>query len=247
MALLDEDESRRTVLCTRLQQLGHECFTFSRASDFILALSGGRRFGLLLSVPQDEAPFDSLRVACRVLGMPVLMVVPCGQWGRLSSKGASLAPCCTLGANLSQMVDEELDWLVSALIHRASGGSAVARPDNVEVWGDYQFQAESRCVLLNGNPVTLQPREFSLALQLFRNVGRVVERDWLLTAMNQRKGTRALDVCVSSLRRKLQLNGEHGLVLRAVYRKGYQLVEVLNSASSGAAAGRGYHDEEPST
>ena len=241
LALLDADQPRRTALCTRLHQLGHACSAFSSPSELILALGDGRRFGLLLSVLRDEASLGGLRAACLVLGIPVLMVVPGGQWGLLASKTEGLESSGTLGADVSRMADEELDWLIRALIQRASTAPVIVKPAGAEVWGDYHFFEGSCWVQLDGNEISLQPRQFGLALQFFRNVGRVVERDWLWRVLwrtpAHREGNRALDACVSNVRKKLELNGEHRFLLRAVYRLGYQLIEVAPHSSpfTGAA------------
>lgn len=231
LALLDMEEARGTALCTRLQTLRHACFPFSCASDLISALSSGRRFALLLSVLQDGASLGGLPAACQVLGMPVLVVVPGGQWRLLSSKADGFESGGTIGADASRMADAELDWLVRALILRNKNASpAVAPPGDATQWGDYRFLESSRCVQLNGQEIRLQPRQFALALQFFRNVGRVVERDWLWRVMWRmpalQEGKRALDACTSGVRKKLELNGEHGFLLRSVYGQGYQLIEV---------------------
>lgn len=236
VAIFDGDEHRGTSLRARLEHLGHECCTFANASQLIRALRGGRRFGLLLTAAQDEVSLDGLRAACLVLGMPVLTVVPSGQWGRLESREEHIESGCTLGADISRMANEELDWLIRALIRRSSSASLVAPPDRTEVWGEYRLHESSHSVQFNGGTVTLQPRQFSLALQLFRNLGRVLERDWLWEMIWQmqdlREGTRALDACASGVRRRLELNGKHGFLMRAVYGQGYQMIEVQQYLTS---------------
>lgn len=249
VALLDGRESQRAALCARLQHLGHECFEFQGASDVIVALSGGQRFGVLLAALQDPSSLGGLSAACTVLGIPVLSIVPQGQWGLLSSQGKVLESSGTLGADVTRMTDAELDWLVRALIQRRNASAPVVKPYGATVWGDYHFYEGSRHVQYNGHEIRLQPRQFVLALQLFRNVGRVVEREWLwkvlwrVSSLNE--GKRALDACASSVRKRLALNGEHGFLLRAVYGQGYQLVEVQphdaspSSPPSSAGGGAG--------
>jgi DNA-binding response OmpR family regulator len=39
-------------------------------------------------------------------------------------------------------------------------------------------------------------------------------------------GSRSLDGCAATIRKKLELREENGLILRAVYRHGYQLVSL---------------------
>lgn len=249
LALLDSEEPRRTALRARLQQLGHECAVFANASELILTLGSGRRFGLLLSVPQDEASLGGLPAACLILGMPVLVVVSEGQWGLLSSKSGGFESNGTLGADVSRMADAELDWLVRALIQRTNAAPVSDWPDNPEVWGDYHFYEGSRCVQFKGREIRLQPRQFGFALQLFRNLGHVMGRErlwrelWRMPA--QREGKRALDACASNVRKRLELNGENGFLLRAVYGQGYQLIEVQlhNAALTGDTVNRALCDD----
>jgi DNA-binding response OmpR family regulator len=74
------------------------------------------------------------------------------------------------------------------------------------------------------------------ALQLFRNVGRVLSREWLLDALwaNRRslESQRTVDVCATKVRKKLSLSNENGFVLRAIYGQGYQLVAVSLGGSA---------------
>lgn len=71
----------------------------------------------------------------------------------------------------------------------------------------------------------LSEREFSLAITLFRNLGRVVSRTHLLEAANQDSRTasgRILDNQIFKLRVKLAL-AANGLALRSIYGQGYRL------------------------
>jgi DNA-binding response OmpR family regulator len=230
LALLDGDASRGAALRARLQRLGHACSTFPEAGDLILALSGGQRFALLLVVLQDEASLGILSAACQVLGIPVLVVVSDAQWGHLSSRARGFEASGTLGADVSRMTDAELDWLLRAMLQRKNNSAIDVPLNDQTVWGDYHFYEGSRHVLFKGRNIRLQPLQFGLALHLFRNLGRAVKREWFwevlwLTSVPG-DGKRALDVCVSNVRRRLELNGEHGFFLRAVYGQGYQLVEA---------------------
>jgi DNA-binding response OmpR family regulator len=251
LALLDGEEPRRTALRTRLRQLGHECNAFASANELILALSSGQRYGLLLAVPPDKASLGGLPAACQVLGMPVLVVVADGHWAQLSSQGKGFESGGTLGADVSRIADAELDWLVRAMVQRQSATASMARPHGATIWGDYHFYEGSRHVQFNGREMRLQPRQFILALQLFRHVGRVVEREWLWKVLWRvpvlTEGKRALDACVSNVRKRLELNGEHGFLLRAVYGQGYQLIEVhaQDAAPAAIAAAQGAAPASP--
>ncbi|WP_164713417.1 winged helix-turn-helix domain-containing protein [Variovorax atrisoli] len=238
LALLCDQEPQGTGLHRRLQEMGHECLAFAEAGELLLALSEGRRFGLLLVSRHDKASRSGLLAVSRVLCIPVLFTVPDGQWELLGATTGDAAPRAMLGADVSRMTDSELDWLVCALARPRREGSAVsaAHMHGTGPWGDYRFHEDSHVVQFRQSEIHLQPRQFAFALQAFQNLGRVLARDWLWNALwgtaIQRDGRRALDACASSVRRKLGLHGENGFLLRSVYGHGYQLVAVQRSGSS---------------
>lgn len=72
----------------------------------------------------------------------------------------------------------------------------------------------------------LTPREFDLAAYLFARPNQTLDREQLLRAVwgyGDTVLTRTLDTHTSRLRRKLQLTGRHGWVLRSIYQRGYRL------------------------
>ena len=82
---------------------------------------------------------------------------------------------------------------------------------------------------LSGQDVDLTQREFDLASYLFRRQGRIVSRDALLENvwnLSSAVSTRTVDTHVSRLRKKLELGGEHGWRLAAIYQHGYRLEQV---------------------
>jgi DNA-binding response OmpR family regulator len=93
----------------------------------------------------------------------------------------------------------------------------------------YRIEVPKRRVSLNGREILLTEREFDLALFLFRRRGRVVSRDALLEGVWNIRGdvaTRTVDTHVSRLRKKLELGGENGWRLNAVYQHGYRLEQA---------------------
>lgn len=93
----------------------------------------------------------------------------------------------------------------------------------------YEIDVERRSISIAGEPVELTDREFDLASYLFRRQGRIVSREALLENVWNVSGdvnTRTVDTHVSRLRKKLQLAGEHGWALSAVYQHGYRLEQA---------------------
>lgn len=90
----------------------------------------------------------------------------------------------------------------------------------------YLIDFRARKVSMNGVDVEMTRREFDLAGFLFRRSERVVGRDTLLHAvwnLGANVTTRTVDTHISRLRKKLELNGEHGWRLAAIHQYGYRL------------------------
>jgi DNA-binding response OmpR family regulator len=93
----------------------------------------------------------------------------------------------------------------------------------------YRIDPKRRRISVNGREIELTQREFDLASFLFRRQGRIVGRDALLENvwnLSSAVSTRTVDTHVSRLRKKLDLNGENGWRLAAIYQHGYRLEQV---------------------
>ncbi len=93
----------------------------------------------------------------------------------------------------------------------------------------FEIDTQKRRVSLNGEAIKLTDREFDLAAFVFRRHGRIVSRETLLEQvwkLSSAVTTRTVDTHMSRLRKKLQLNGEHGWRLTAVYQHGYRLEQA---------------------
>lgn len=81
-------------------------------------------------------------------------------------------------------------------------------------------------ILRAGARIELTPKEFDLAVVLFRNVGRLLSRGHLQETVWGRTGdlnTRTVDTHVSQVRKKLDLRQETGFRVVPVYNFGYRL------------------------
>lgn len=120
----------------------------------------------------------------------------------------------------------ELIARVNAVLRRH--GVDADGTDTVDV-APYAVDARRRRVSLSGQDIDLTQREFDLASYLFRRQGRIVSRDALLENvwnLSSAVSTRTVDTHVSRLRKKLELGGEHGWRLAAIYQHGYRLEQV---------------------
>ena len=92
----------------------------------------------------------------------------------------------------------------------------------------YVFDTSARQVSFNGEAIKLTEKEFELALFLFRNRGRVLSRQHLLTSVwgtSAELNTRTVDTHASRLRKKLNLLASERWKLTSIYQHGYRLEE----------------------
>jgi two-component system, OmpR family, response regulator len=118
----------------------------------------------------------------------------------------------------------ELLARLDALGRRTRGGDASERILQV---GDLRMDLLSRRVTRGSRTVNLQPREFKLLEYLMRHANQVVTRTMLLEAVwdyNFDPQTNVVDVHISKLRQKLELDSERPLV-RTVRNAGYMMSE----------------------
>ncbi|WP_269504774.1 response regulator transcription factor [Burkholderia sp. IMCC1007] len=120
----------------------------------------------------------------------------------------------------------ELLARANALLRRAYHGGG--RHDALRL-GCYLIDTRTRTVLLHGAPIKLTPREFDLAVLLFRNPDRIMPRDALIRSLWGRDMagvSRSLDTHIYRLRMKLALQPSNGVRLSAVYTLGYRLEAI---------------------
>ena len=125
----------------------------------------------------------------------------------------------------------ELRARIGALLRRRRRVGSVAR---LRV-GSLEIDALARQVWIDGRPVPLAGKEFSLLVTLARDPGRVFKREELMATVwgwsdggNTAQRTRTLDSHASRLRRKLSTYGASYVV--NVWGIGYRLVELASSA-----------------
>ena len=117
----------------------------------------------------------------------------------------------------------ELLARIDALGRRSSGGDA----ERALQVGDLRMDLLTRKVTRGSRVITLQPREFKLLEYLMRHANQVVTRTMLLEGVwdyNFDPQTNVVDVHISKLRQKIELDTERPLV-RTVRNAGYMMCE----------------------
>jgi two-component system alkaline phosphatase synthesis response regulator PhoP len=124
----------------------------------------------------------------------------------------------------------ELLARVSAVLRRTQSDEAAADKlkgaEKVIAAGDLQIYPERYEVSLNGASIPLRPKEFEVLLYLVQRPGVVVTRDDLMNIVwgfDYIGGQRTVDVHVSSLRKKLEMN-QQSVQIESIRGVGYKLV-----------------------
>lgn len=222
IGVLEDDPDQQDFIEQCLNAAGHYAALFARSSELTRAIR--------------QQTFDLLIIDWRLpdsCGMDVVAHLRQHE----SWKGPILFVTASQGEDdvvraLEQGADDflakplrpkELIARVSALGRRSGYTTprpAAACPDTFSLHTDEHY------ISVAGQPVNLTEREYRLAALFFSKIGELVTRPHLLELVWGIKGdvsTRTVDTHVSRLRRKLELDGRHGLRLRSVYQSGYRM------------------------
>lgn len=225
VGLLEDDADQAALVGQWLQESGYTVRIFRTASEF-RRRQGSEVIDLLLLdwMLPDTAGIDVLAWirASANSGLPVIFLTARGE-------EEDLVRALANGGDdyvVKPAKRRELVARVNALFRRNGGNSETGGEIDLP---PYRLDPQRRRISVNGREIELTQREFDLASFLFRRQGRIVGRDALLENvwnLSSAVSTRTVDTHVSRLRKKLDLNGEHGWRLAAIYQHGYRLEQV---------------------
>jgi DNA-binding response OmpR family regulator len=108
---------------------------------------------------------------------------------------------------------------------RRSGNTAGAEAANGKVaFGEFELDVSAHRLTRNGEPVSLTSGEFDLLAILVSNPNKVLDRDRildLLTGAERSPFDRSIDVRVTRLRGKIEVDPSAPLFIKTVWGKGY--------------------------
>lgn len=222
VALLEDDHDQAELVKTWLTAEGHHCHLFENARAFMIGASRESYDIFIIDwMLPDISGVDVLDWVRRDKGwdIPVL-------FRTVKDKEEDIVVALDRGADDYVVKDDkprELIARANALVRRAS--SAVGQQEDLDC-PPYHLDLNTRELTHNDEPVSLTQKEFELALFLFRNVGRLLSRGYILESVWGRRAdinTRTVDTHVSRVRTKLGIQPEDGWRLSAVYQHGYRL------------------------
>lgn len=236
VALIDGLATQRVQLRRRLEHAGCAPVLFEDSSELLALLCTGRRFDLLLIVEDGASTWRQLVTVCGVFGIPTLVLAGKPGFGQAHTWVHDFPVSPLFDFTFLNCHEIELRQRILKLLHHGAEFHEQLVKAKGLVFGNYKFQ-EGLCVVAHrGREIGMQPRQFRLALELFRNIGRVMERQQLWASVWGEsfppKNGRSLDVCVTNVRKKLDICPQNGFTLNSVYRRGYQLLAVPPGALS---------------
>jgi DNA-binding response OmpR family regulator len=225
IAYLDDDVEQGERIASLLQDAGHKVYVFTRGR----ALLGQLRcetYDLIVldwEVP-DVSGYDVLLTIRSQLRIPTPVLFLTHR-----DSESDVVQALQAGADdflIKPARNRELLARVTAMGRRARGPTATLATLNQP---PFSIEVERREFARDGVTLELTRREFEVALLLFRHIGQVLSRGFIMDAVWGRGDTtttRTVDMHVSRVRKVLGLSPAIGLRLTAVYGYGYRLEQT---------------------
>lgn len=219
--ILEDDGSIRELISYSLNKTGNPAVGFGTPSELYAAVAREVPTLVLLDVMLPEE--DGLAVLARLRGSAATATVPVIM---LTAKDSEFDKVMALDAGADDYVTKpfgvmELVARVKAVLRRTAKSD-----ENTEkryTAPHLSVSVDKHEVLVDGTPVTLTYKEFSLLCMLFERTGSVMSRDRILREVwgYEFDGeNRTVDVHIRSLRQKLGIAGD---LIETVRGVGYKI------------------------
>ena len=225
VALLDDDPAFLDLVDGLLPDADYQCTRFTSGRQLIRALHD-ERFDLFVldwNLPELSGLAVLEWIRNRIGSAPPALL--------LTSRTADQDVVAGLNAGADDFISKPLQPEIflarlRAMARRAQPGAPTGK---VEQYGPYEFDSAVHKVRRDGVILDTTPREFQIALLLFRNLNIAVSRTYLFETIwgfIPVSETRTLDIHISKIRRKLALTSGNGYLIAPIYGHGYRLEEV---------------------
>jgi two-component system, OmpR family, response regulator len=206
LLLIDDDEHLGPPLAAFFRRHGFELTQATRPSAGLALLAGGGFGAAILDVMLPEMDgFELCRTIRKTSNLPLIMLTARGE---VMDRVVGLE----LGADdylPKPFEPRELLARIQTVLRRVTAPPpSPAAPEGVLRFDDIELDLDRRSVLCQGGPVELTGTEFELLALLAGTPGKVFSRDDILARLRGRAAedihSRAVDILVSRLRRKLE-------------------------------------------
>src|SRR5436190_16438608 len=239
IAVLEDDPSQAKLVQHWITSQGYICRHFDRGGEILKAVLRDTYDLVVLDwkVPDlsGEEVLKAIRKSVRE-PLPVLFTT-----GR--DREEDIVHALKAGADdyLTKPL-RRLEFLarLEALLRRSRGHGRDS--DEAIEAGAFRIDLAGRTMHKDDALIELTQKEFDMVALLFRNVGRLLSRSYLLDTVwgiSADVSTRTVDTHASQLRTKLGLYPEEGWRLSAVYQHGYRLERVALQRPAPASAEAG--------
>ena len=230
IALLANSSSPLHPLQELLAVAGYQCSVFHAGRDLVHGL-GHDSYDMLLIDRElhDISAIDVIRAVRAVRNRDVPIVIFANE-----RNDDDMVEALDAGADdyvLRPLSARVLLARIAALRRRMSGTRLRATMPLRA--GPYELSNPGRYAMLNGERISMTPKEFDLAMLMFANAGRILASrriEHTIWGHDLPPYSRALAGLVSRMRRTLNLCPENGVTVSVVYAQGYRL-DVLDHAA----------------
>lgn len=227
IALLEDEEHLAELVKLWIQNEGHQCINYTDGRQLIDALKK-ENFDLLIldwMVPEIDGEGVLIWVRENInWNIPVVFMTQ-------RDTEEDIVKILSLGADdyiTKPLRQKEMMARVTALARRAQLIKDTSRGSEIQC-GPYLINTINNTVQKGGETIKLTQKEFELVVFLFRNLGRIVSRSYMLESVwghSQDINTRTADTHISRIRNKLGLLPENGWRINAIYHHGYRLEQL---------------------
>ena len=225
IAVLEDDIDQARLVEVWLTDAGHSCYTYQSGSQIVQSLNKESFDVIILDweVP-DMSGIDVLRWARENLDWhsPILFVTQRDQ-----EEDVIMALEAGADDYMAKPIKRgEMLARIGAISRR---NNPHGNDEKTLEFPPYLLDLKKRYVYCHGEEIELTQKEYELTLFIFRNIGRVLSRGYILERVwgkNPDINTRTVDTHVSRLRHKLNINENNGWKLTSVYQHGYRLEPV---------------------
>lgn len=222
---VEDDDAAANLEAYALESAGYETTVFGNSRDFFAALKDNQPELILLDImlPGEDgiSILKKLKANDEWKDLPVIMTTAKGtEFDKVTGLDTGADDYLVKPFGMLEMISR-----VKAVLRRYSKDDT-GESSEILTQGAVELNEAAHTVSVNGEPLELTLKEYSLLELFMKNPERVFDRETLLNRIwdNEYYGdTRTVDVHIGTLRSKL---GDAGSMIHTVRGLGYKLVKI---------------------